>query len=246
MEETLDVLKHLNYVGSNPNLRLSLYEAFPLWKKVCMYYQEEQPLPVFQHFVICLKKKEGSWYSYTIARGDPLAHMILDEDVEFVMLLIGSAVNFTAITDPWSEDVGNALHFADFAARRLKNKMIDLLLEHSMDIGIDFNDRNDLGETALHIIAKRKTCTPCVQNILNIQCSVQLCLKRLLDYAVARNIGVNIKNSRGQTPFEVMLKGHACVLWMDYDMPFELDSFKKICINDFNLTSLKLFILIKY
>ena len=95
--------------------------------------------------------------------------MILDEDVEFVKLLIGSPVNFTAITDPWSEDGGNALHFA---ARRLKNKMIDLLLEHSMDIGIDFNDRNDLGETALHIIAKRKTCTPCVQNILNIQCTV--------------------------------------------------------------------------
>ena len=238
MEETLDVLKHLNYVGSNPNLRLSLYEAFPLWKKVCMYYQEEQPLPVFQHFVICLKKKEGSWYSYTIARGDPLAQMILDEDVEFVMLLIGSPVNFTAITDPWSGDVGNALHFA---ARRLKNKMIDLLLEHSMDIGIDFNDRNDLGETALHIIAKRKTCTPCVQNIPNIQCSVQLCLKRLLDYAVARNIGVNIKNSRGQTPFEVMLKGHACVLWMDYDMPFELDLFEKICINDLRNLVVKLF-----
>ena len=156
--------------------------------------------------------------------------MILDEDVEFVMVLIGSPVNFTAITDPWSEDVGNALHFA---ARRLKNKMIDLLLEHSMDIGIDFNDKNDLGETALHIIAKRKTCTPCVQNIPNIQCSVQLCLKRLLDYAVARNIGVNIKNSRGQTPFEVMLKGHACVLWMDYDMPFELDLFEKFALMTF-------------
>ena len=123
-------------------------------------------------------------------------------------LVLGSPVNFTAVTDPWSGDVGNALHFA---ARRLKNKMIDLLLEHSMDIGIDFNDKNDLGETALHIIAKRKICTPCFPNIPNIQCRVQLCLKQLLDYAVARNIGVNIKNSRGQTPFEVMLKGHACV-----------------------------------
>ena len=38
-----------------------------------------------------------------------------------------------------------------------------------------------------------------------------------------------------------MLKGHACVLWMDYDMPFELDLFEKICINDLRNLVVKLF-----
>lgn len=195
-----------------------------------MYYQVEQALPVFQHFVVCLKKQERSYPCST----DPLARMILDDDLEFARLLIGSPANFTAIANPGSEaSTGNALHFA---ARHLMENMIDLLLEYSTDIGIDFSDKDHFGQTALHIIADKETCTS----------RVRLCLKRLLDHAVTRKISINVKNFRGETPFAVLLKGHTCVksldLWMDYPaVPFKLKEFEKICANDLRNLVVELF-----
>ena len=231
-------------VRENPNLLMSLYEAFPLWKKICMYYQE-QPLPVFQHFVVSLKKQDRRKRSYCDSYRlhstliDPLAQIILKNDVEFVQLLIGSPANFTAITYPYfpwaagQASYGNALHLA---TRHVMEKMIDLLLKYSMDIGIDFNDRDIFGQTALHIIADQWSC----------HSDVQRCLKRLLDHAVTRKISINAKNSRGQTPFVVMLKRHACVksldLWMDYPaVPFKLKEFEKICANDLRNLVVELF-----
>ena len=231
-------------VRENPNLLMSLYEAFPLWKKICMYYQE-QPLPVFQHFVVSLKKQDRRKRSYCDSYRlhstliDPLAQIILKNDVEFVQLLIGSPANFTAITYPyfpWAAGqalYGNALHLA---TRHVMEKMIDLLLKCSLDIGIDFNDRDIFGQTALHIIADQWSC----------HSDVQRCLKRLLDHAVTRKISINAKNSRGQTPFVVMLKRHACVksldLWMDYPaVPFKLKEFEKICANDLRNLVVELF-----
>ena len=123
-------------VRENPNLLMSLYEAFPLWKKICMYYQE-QPLPVFQHFVVSLKKqdrpKRGCYsYRHYSTLMDPLTRIILENDVEFVQLLIGSPANFTALTYPYfprglgnarvSVILGNALHLA---TRDAMEKMID-------------------------------------------------------------------------------------------------------------------------
>ena len=238
------VKKYCNHsywqVRENPNLLMSLYEAFPLWKKICMYYQE-QPMPVFQHFVVSLKKQDWQkslpiydYYGLYSTSMDPLARIILENDVEFVQLLIGSPANFTAITYPYfPQALGNALHLA---TRHVMEEMIDLLLKYSMDIGIDFNDWDNFGQTALHIIADKWSC----------QSDVQRCLKQLLDHAVTRKISINPKNSRGQTPFVVMLKRHACVksldLWMDYPaVPFKLKEFEKICANDLRNLVVELF-----
>ena len=229
LENFITYQKYYSNANFNPNLWLSLYEAFPLWKNICMYYQVEQALPVFQHFVVCLKKQERSYPCST----DPLARMILDDDLEFARLLIGSPANFTAIANPGSEaSTGNALHFA---ARHLMENMIDLLLEYSTDIGIDFSDKDHFGQTALHIIADKETCTS----------RVRLCLKRLLDHAVTRKISINVKNFRGETPFAVLLKGHTCVksldLWMDYPVPFKLKLFQKMYVSDLRYLIIELF-----
>ena len=233
--EKIIMVKKYHY---NANLLMSLYEAFPLWKEISMYYQE-QPLPVFQHFVVSLKKQDRQERSSFYYSMDPLTRIMMDNDVEFVQLLIGSPVNFTAITYPYfpfphsQASDGNALHLA---TRHVMEKMIDLLLKYSMHIGIDFNDWDNFGQTALHIIADNWSC----------HSDVQRCLKQLLDHAVTRNISINAKNSRGQTPFVVMLKRHACVksldLWMDYPaVPFKLKEFEKICANDLRNLIVELF-----